>query len=213
MTLSIFCTTKQRNLSRLSVIAKANNICDYYIPGLYLQGIVTDIKDIDIDITLLKKELYLGPTVSTLIIMIGDFINVTDKDDNAYFRIQQTAMPHKYAYAQSHLLMKEVGAMLSMLPKKNIQLKYKYVTPIFSPMIATIIFGVFNIPNELKLTSLEAQFKILLYKASEVLAYIEHHYKELLCFYDQTSFVYSSLHMQDEQIPMEALYPQIMERF
>jgi len=87
-----------------------------------------------------------------------------------------------------------------------------YVEPLLSPMIATIVFGSFNIPQELKLTFLEVQFRILLEKASEILLYIEHEQKELLSFYDKTCHVMSCKEFK-EQVPMEALYPQIMQKF
>ena len=87
-----------------------------------------------------------------------------------------------------------------------------FVEPSLSPMIATIVFGSFNIPQELKMTFLETQFRILLEKASEILLYIEHEQKDLLSFYDKTCHVMSCKEFK-EQVPMEALYPQIMQKF
>ena len=79
-------------------------------------------------------------------------------------------------------------------------------------MIATIVFGSFNIPKELKLTFIETQFRILLEKASEILLYIEHEQRDLLSFYDETCHVMSCKEFT-EKVPMEALYPQIMQKF
>ena len=86
------------------------------------------------------------------------------------------------------------------------------VEPSLSPMMATIVFGSFNIPQELKMTFIETQFRILLEKASEILLYIEHEQKDLLSFYDKTCHVMSCKEFK-ETVPMEALYPQIMQKF
>merc|ERR1712228_556446 len=134
-----------------------------------------------------------------------DVLLIADDDDDDNDSLTATTQRSQHSAATT----------ISSIPppihaQKNSNLTF--VEPSLSPMIATIVFGSFNIPKELKLTFIETQFRILLEKASEILLYIEHEQKDLLSFYDETCHVMSCKEFT-KQVPMEALYPQIMQKF